>query len=107
MNIEQLPLPPCAWKMFTGFYCPGCGTGRALKSLLMFEFYDAFMYNPFLFLIIIPLLTYLSVIYIMRAVTKRWVPSILSTPKSVLPVMATIIGVWIFRNVFPLGLGLG
>ena len=43
----------CPFKTFTGFDCPGCGSQRALHSLLHGEFRSAFFYNP-LFIISIP-----------------------------------------------------
>jgi len=97
--------PRCLWRMATGLYCPGCGTLRALQSLAMFDFEGAFLYNPFLFLLVAPLVFYLCAIYLIRAITGRRVPSILSSPSAVWPVAGAIAGVWIFRNVFPLGLG--
>ena len=99
--------PQCLWRMITGLYCPGCGTLRAFRSLAEFDFVAAFMYNPFLFLLVIPLVVYLCAIYLIRVITGRWVPSFLSSPKAVLPVAGVIACVWVFRNVFPLGLGLG
>ena len=36
---------PCPLHAITGLYCPGCGTMRALLSLVRFQFYDAWRYN--------------------------------------------------------------
>ena len=44
---------PCIIYQFTGFYCPGCGAGRACYSILHGEWYQAFRYNPLL-LILLP-----------------------------------------------------
>ncbi|MDR2578981.1 MAG: DUF2752 domain-containing protein [Chitinispirillales bacterium] len=90
--------------MVTKIYCPGCGTTRAFKALANFDFGGAFLYNPFLFLIVMPLVIYLCAIYFARAATGKWIPSLLSSTKAVLPVGAAIVGIWIFRNIFPLGL---
>jgi len=92
--------PVCIWNRLTGLYCPGCGTLRAFTALARLDFGGAFRYNPFLFLLVLPLAVYLCVIYVIRAISGRWVPSLLSSPKSVLPVAVIIAGVWIFRNVF-------
>ena len=43
----------CPFKFFTGLDCPGCGSQRALHSLLHGEWKQAFSYNP-LFIIAIP-----------------------------------------------------
>ena len=46
---------PCLFYLMTGFYCPGCGSGRASYSLLHGRFLDAFCYNP-LMTILLPLI---------------------------------------------------
>lgn len=58
---------PCFYLMLTGFYCPGCGAGRACYSILHGRFQDAFCYNP-LMVILLPLL----LLYIV-ARTLDWV----------------------------------
>lgn len=45
----------CIYLMLTGFYCPGCGAGRASYALLHGRFAEAFCYNP-LMVILLPLL---------------------------------------------------
>lgn len=48
------PFPfSCPIYDITGFYCPGCGTGRACRALLQFRFVEAFCYNP-AFVILLP-----------------------------------------------------
>ncbi|MCL2220278.1 MAG: DUF2752 domain-containing protein [Chitinispirillia bacterium] len=98
-----MPEPRCIWNLLTGTYCPGCGTLRALKAVWAGDFAEAFAYNPFLFLIIIPFIVYMGAIYIRRLVTKKRTPSIFSSPKAIWPAMAVITCVWILRNVFPPG----
>ena len=44
-------MPKCLFKMLTGYDCPSCGGQRALHTLLNGRFRDAFMLNPFLFLV--------------------------------------------------------
>ena len=39
--------PPCPVRYLTGFYCPGCGTLRALHALLQGDLYRAWAMNPF------------------------------------------------------------
>lgn len=36
---------PCTWHTLTGYWCPGCGSSRALRALLHLEFYQALRYN--------------------------------------------------------------
>ncbi|MDR0305661.1 MAG: DUF2752 domain-containing protein [Chitinispirillales bacterium] len=96
--------PVCILTKITGLYCPGCGTARAFERLGAFDFWGAFLYNPFLFLFVIPILLYLCAIYMTRAVSGRHIPSLLSSPKSALPVLLLVIGIFILRNIFPLSL---
>ncbi|MCH5167714.1 MAG: DUF2752 domain-containing protein [Erysipelotrichales bacterium] len=49
---------PCIIKKITHLYCPGCGLTRMIISLLKLNFYQAFRYNPLLFILLI-----LSIIY--------------------------------------------
>jgi len=73
-------------------------------ALIRGDLADAFMYNPFFFLLVIPFVVYMGAIYLRRQITKKWTPSIFASTKAVWPTGGVIIGVWIFRNVFPLGL---
>ncbi len=41
---------PCFFHKITGWYCPGCGITRMISSLAQFDFYQAFRYNPLLFI---------------------------------------------------------
>ena len=40
----------CPIKKTIGLYCPGCGITRMFLSLLKLDFYQAFRYNPLLFI---------------------------------------------------------
>ena len=51
-------LIPCPLYVFTNFYCSGCGAARATHSLLHFEFYRAFRYNPAMVILIVPIAFY-------------------------------------------------
>src|SRR5579872_6995396 len=49
--------PPCPVRYLTGWYCPGCGSLRALHALLHGNLRQAWAMNP-LTLIVLPYLTY-------------------------------------------------
>lgn len=44
--VESRWFPPCPFKYLTGWYCPGCGSTRALHHLLHGRLTAAFGYNP-------------------------------------------------------------
>jgi hypothetical protein len=39
-------MPPCMWRVMTGWLCPGCGSARALHALLHADIAAAFSFNP-------------------------------------------------------------
>ena len=49
----------CPVYFLTGYYCPGCGAGRACYALLHGQLYQAFRYNP----VLIVLLPWLGLYY--------------------------------------------
>ena len=46
---------PCVFHQITGFYCSGCGSSRALRSILHLDLYQALRYNA-IFTVGFPLL---------------------------------------------------
>ncbi len=54
---------PCVFYEITGLYCPGCGITRLCLSLFEGDIYQAFRYNPIIF-IDLPILFILFVLNI-------------------------------------------
>lgn len=52
---------PCIFKKITGLYCPGCGITRMFLSLVRFNIYQAFRYNPLVFVLLVTSLFYLTI----------------------------------------------
>ncbi|MCM1310774.1 MAG: DUF2752 domain-containing protein [Bacteroides sp.] len=46
------PYPRCAFKMLTGWDCPGCGSTRALHALLHGRIAEAWADNPAVFVVL-------------------------------------------------------
>ena len=42
----------CIFHKITGLHCPGCGITRMLFSLITLDIYQAFRYNPLLFILL-------------------------------------------------------
>ena len=67
---------PCLLYQFSGIYCPGCGTSRALHSLLHRHWQEAFSYNIFM-LIWLPLPLWTILGEWLRAIAGRpLIPSV-------------------------------
>lgn len=53
----------CPFYKITNLYCPGCGITRMILSIIQGDFYQAFRYNPLLFLLI-PVFVFLGINHI-------------------------------------------
>ena len=63
VNSKYVNLTPkCLWKEKFGIICPGCGATRCIVSLLHGDLISSFMFNPFLFILIIYLII-LDIVY--------------------------------------------
>ena len=94
-NAADSPFPPCMFNALTGFYCPGCGTTRALHALAHFDVPGAMAMNPML-------VVSLPVIALLLAWSGGWQPRwlhplmrVLGEPKFWLVLLP---GYWIARN---------
>lgn len=50
-TLNIIPQIPCFFKLITDHPCPTCGTTRLTESLLHFNFIQAFLFNPMIFLL--------------------------------------------------------
>lgn len=64
------PFIPCIINEVTGLYCPGCGVTRMLISIIKLDFYQAFRYNPLLF-VSLPFALILIIDYLYSKFKKR------------------------------------
>lgn len=98
---ESAFFPKCPFLLLTGgLRCPGCGSQRAIHSLLHLEFKEAFLYNP-LVIISIPFLILLAV----AALVKESRPGFYNKVNSSLlskKLLVIIIVWWIVRNIIGL-----
>lgn len=65
--------PPCPLRYLTGWYCPGCGSLRALHQLLHGNLCAAWAMNP-LTVLLLPFLTYGLASHALRALGGRGLP---------------------------------
>lgn len=93
------PFPRCPFLMLTGLKCPGCGSQRAIHSLLHLDIAAAWRYNALLVLSI-PYLLLLVVAEwggaqresrLYRALNREWL---------IWSYFALVIAWWIARNIF-------
>ncbi len=89
--------PKCAFYQLTGYQCPGCGTQRAVHSLLHGDLWGVWHYNAFLF-VAVPLIVVYGYAEWRRTVHVR-LYAVLSSRVAIYIVLALIIGWWVLRNV--------
>jgi hypothetical protein len=90
-------LPQCQVLELTGYYCPGCGTTRALYAFSQFHVLEAFGYNP----LTLPVVVFLLVVLCWHTATFLWGVAPLRLPSSSYfgyGVIILIVGFTVLRN---------
>jgi hypothetical protein len=94
---EHVLFPRCLFNSITGYYCPGCGSQRAIHSLLHLDFAGVVSYN-FLF---IPAFLFIFYHYLHPLLNKifNWrLPNIVYFKSTPWIVFGIVILFWIARN---------
>ena len=90
--------PRCLFNSITGYYCPGCGSQRAVHSLLHLDFAGVVSYN-FLFLPAALLIFY----HYLHPVFNRFfgwkLPNVFYFKNTPLIILSVIVLFWILRNI--------
>lgn len=63
----------CPWYKTFGIDCAGCGATRMLAALLKCDFYQAFRFNPFMFIAFLLLIVYLIYVLICRLLKCEYI----------------------------------
>jgi Protein of unknown function (DUF2752) len=87
--------PICPFRALTGYYCPGCGSLRAIHALLHGHVAQAFGYNV-LSMSMLPLLGYFWYSWLVR--TMRGQPRRMIHPAWVGGLGALVVVFWVARN---------
>lgn len=97
--------PPCPFRALTGWYCPGCGSLRAVHQLLRGNLRQALAFNPFA-VAVLPFLTYGTASYMVFQLRGKYLPRLFLPAFWIRALCAAIIAFGILRNfhVYPLSL---
>lgn len=82
----------CPTVVITGFPCPGCGMTRAVFAVLRGDFVRAWQLHPFVYVLIIYVVTFAFRRYILQKEVK-------SMAKYLIVIAVAMIGYYIFRMV--------
>ena len=87
---------PCLFYEITGYYCPGCGITRLLFSFLKLDFYQAFRYNPLIFILII----ITGIYWLVKFILKKFMNISIAIPNYVYYILLVIVIIFgILRNI--------
>lgn len=87
---------PCVIHKITGLYCPGCGITRIFISLFKLNIYQAFRYNPLVFILLIMCTLYFLADFLKFKISK----SHIKLPKSIYIILLIIVILFgILRNI--------
>lgn len=91
--------PPCPFRYLTGYYCPGCGSLRAMNQLLHGHLLTALDLNP-LMVLSLPFVIYLLVSQLHISIGGRLLlKRVLFGKPFYISLLATIFLYWILRNI--------
>jgi hypothetical protein len=88
--------PECPFHLLTGWYCPGCGSQRALSSLLHGNVLEA-MHNNILMVLFLPLLCYSAFVSLRYAGPQKM--KLWYDPLFVKIIFVAVVCFWVFRNI--------
>jgi Protein of unknown function (DUF2752) len=90
--------PTCPFLWFTGCYCPGCGSLRALHQLMRGHLVAALGLNP-LMVLSVPFIGYFFVSRAMLAFVGRPLRIFFVKPVSIWVLLGIILVYWVLRNI--------
>ncbi len=95
---KNVIFPKCAFHSLTGYYCPGCGSQRAIHSLLHLNFLGVIS-NNFLFLPAVLLIFYHYVHPLANRKFHWRLPNIFYFKSTPWIIFTVIMLFWFFRNI--------
>ena len=95
--VEHQIFPKCTFHSLTGYHCPGCGSQRAIHSLLHFNF-KGVISNNILFLPAMLLVLYHYIHPVLNRIFNWRLPNIFYYKKLPWMIFIVVILFWILRN---------
>lgn len=90
--------PPCPFLYLTGFYCPGCGSQRAIHDLLHGDLVGGLDHNLMIGLLLL-VLGYQMIHWVLTRYSNRPIKNILHHPYATNTILALVIAFWVLRNI--------
>ncbi len=90
--------PACPFLAFTGCYCPGCGSLRALHQLMRGHLTTAFGLNP-LIMLSVQFVGYFFLSHATFALVGHTLRAFFIRPVLIWSLLAVILAYWVLRNI--------
>lgn len=98
--VQQPLFPKCPFLLVTGYECPGCGSQRAIHSLLHLDIGAAFRYNAFMLLALPYIILGIWLEYFGGKKRFPTVAKFFFGRWSAIVVLVVILAFWIGRNIW-------
>lgn len=95
--VEHQLFPKCIFHSVSGYHCPGCGSQRAIHSLMHLNFAGV-VGNNFLFLPAVALIIYHYLHPVLNKLLSWKLPNVFYYKKTPWIIFAVVILFWILRN---------
>ena len=86
----------CPLNKIFGIDCAGCGVTRMCLAILRFDFYQAFRFNPFVFILILIFIIYVLYMFVCMILKKNYFKIGF---KTIMIIIVLFIGFGILRNI--------
>lgn len=86
----------CPWRKIFHIYCPGCGLTRMVKELFQLNIYQAFRYNPLMFILLVVLLPIYIIINVIYYIKNKKLLKVTKTPIIILIIVLLLY--FVLRN---------
>lgn len=95
---EHQIFPKCTFHSLTGYYCPGCGSQRAIHSLLHFNVSGVLSYN-FLFIPAFLVIAYHYVHSVLNRFLNWKLPNVFYFKNTPWIIFGVVVLFWVMRNI--------
>lgn len=88
---------PCSFHKYTGLYCPGCGSSRAMNAMLHLDILKALSHN-IMVVIFLPVIIYWAIAESLEVYWNKKLPRPHLSKQLIMSIFWTFIAFWILRN---------
>lgn len=96
--LETQWFPKCPLYTVTSFYCPGCGSQRALHAILHGDIVNAIGHNV-LILLLFAIITYEGIVRLFNHYSIKPIKNWLHSSKITFSILMVVLLFWVFRNI--------